>query len=560
MKNLIKLTLFLFAFISYSQINNKQVKLFQEKLILQTNSNFYLVGENIYYKINTLNNINNHYSDFSKIAYIELVNKNNISIFKQKLNLKNGISINDCFIPTNIESGNYKLIAYTKWSLNYNHFYEKDILIINPYTKFTEEINNQKSEAISNKEIKKSETNCFNLTKKYFTKREKIELNLNQKLKGSFVLNVSKIDSLPLLNNSNIKNDLNITLDNLNSNSILYFAENRGEIYTGQIQSKNNSSIENKKITFTQLGDNFDLRLSTTNKKGEFTILTNKTFNQEGYLQVFDNEKENYQLSLNKFSITNALKDLKFSNTQINPSYYNSILKRSIANQIQNIYYHFKSDTTFTAQKNKPFYFGADKQYILADYKPQNSLKEVFIEIIPEVYITKLNGKSIARVNDYEVNKSNLFEKTLFLIDGFPLQEIDEILTFDPNYFEKINFVNRGYFYNKHIFDGIVNLTTKNLNYIPKITGDWIIKTSLEKPELEKKYFKVEYTELNKEKYKKIPDYRYQLIWEPNITDLSNNSNLYFYTSDISGQFKIIIEGITESGDPVYLEDYFLVE
>ncbi|CCG54196.1 Protein of unknown function precursor [Flavobacterium indicum GPTSA100-9 = DSM 17447] len=556
--NFLIIFLFLSCLILAQNKKLQQSSVVIENTILQTNSNFYLAGENIFYKLICINSSNNQISNFSKVAYIELIDKEKKSILKQKLILKEGIASNDFFLPTNIQSGYYKVVAYTTWMTNYNSFFEKDILIINPYTNIPEELkekeNNNKTiittkNSNSNKKIK--------ISKSIYTKREKVTFNVQEQLKGSFILNVNKIDSIPFSNEQNIFTALNKNSSPINLDDFKNAAENRGEIYYGKIESKSSDSgVENKKIAFSQMGDAFDLKISTTNSKGEFTIITDKTINNEGYIQVYEDDRSKYKIALNKFSISNLINENSFKSNKIQSIYGKAILNRSIANQIQNIYYHTKSDTIYSNPKTKPFYTGADKQYILSDYNPQNSLKEVFVEVIPEIYTVKKNGKSIMRVNDYEVNKSDLFENTIVLVDGFLLQEIDEILTYDPTYFTKINFVNKGYFLNKYIFNGIVNLTTKEQNYVPKISEEWIIKAPLEKPELDKKYFSIDYT---KNTYDKIPDYRYQLVWEPNITELAPNKELSFFTSDLKGNYKISIEGITDTGEPVIIEEYIQV-
>jgi hypothetical protein len=276
---------------------------------------------------------------------------------------------------------------------------------------------------------------------------------------------------------------------------------------------------------------------------------------EEAYFQVLEKNKENYKIEL--FNISNIKSTKSEKEVKINPNYANAILKRSIANQIQNIYYHTKSDTVFAYKKSKPFYDGSDKEYLLKDYNPQNTIKEIFIEIIPEVYISKKNGKQTFNVNDYEVNNSNIYYNTLVLVDGFLLQDVDEILTFDPAYFTKINFVNKGYFLNKYMFNGVVNLTTKDLNYTPKVENEYIIKKKIERPQLVKKYYNVNYS---KNKFEKIPDYRYQLCWEPNITEISSQKPFEFYTSDVPGNYKIQIEGITKNGEAILIENYIQVK
>lgn len=547
----------------YSQKTNNDYKneLIQEQIVLQTNTDFYLSGESILYKTISLNKKNKETITLSKIAYVELINNDNTSVLKHKQVINNGISYNDFFIPTNIETGSYKIIAYTKLTQSNNEYAARDIFILNPYLQLPEKYKENKTKEVASL-LNYTETNNnsskIELNKKDFIKREKVIFNVNENIEGNFVINVMKIDSIPNLQEQKNINSL-IQIENhtiKNKVNTLIFPETRGEVFTGKIFAKNNNDvIENKKIAFSIPGENFNFKISTTDINGTFKFILENTNGNEAYFQVFEKNKENYKIELFNTSIITKTKSEK--EFKINSNYADAFLKRSVANQIQNIYYHTKSDTVFASKKNKPFYEGSDKEYLLKDYNQQNTIKEIFIEIIPEVYISKKEGKQTFSVNDYEVNNSNLYFNTLVLVDGFLLQDFDEILTFDPAYFTKINFVNKGFYLNKYIFNGIVNLTSKDFSYIPNISQDYIIKEKLERPQLIKKYYNVDYSKNNLEK---IPDYRYQLYWEPNITKINTNKTFDFYTSDISGNFKIIIEGITTTGESVYMENYIKVK
>jgi hypothetical protein len=540
--------------------NDNKTEFIQEQIVLQTNTDFYLSGESILYKTICLNKKNKETITLSKIAYIELINNENTSVLRHKQVINNGISYNDFFIPTNIETGSYKIIAYTKLTQGNNEYASREIFILNPYLQLPEkhkENNSKEVISLLNYKEENKNTSKINLNKIEFKKREKVTFNSNENLQGNFVINVIKIDSIPDLQVQKNINSLiqieNYTIEN-KENSLI-FPETRGEVFTGKISAKNNNDvIENKKIALSIPGENFDFKIATTDINGSFKFILDNPNGDEAYIQVFDKNKENYKIELFNTSIITKTKSEK--EVKINSNYANAFLKRSIANQIQNIYYHRKSDTVFAYKKCKPFYDGSDKEYLLKDYNQQNTIKEIFIEIIPEVYISKKEGKQTFSVNDYEVNNSNLYFNTLVLIDGFLLQDFDEILTFDPAYFTKINFVNKGFFLNKYIFNGVVNLTSKDFNYIPNTSQEYIIKAKLDRPQLIKKYYNVDYSKNN---FEKIPDYRYQLYWEPNVTEINSKNTFEFYTSDISGNFKIIIEGITTTGESVYLENYIKV-
>ena len=57
------------------------------------------------------------------------------------------------------------------------------------------------------------------------------------------------------------------------------------------------------------------------------------------------------------------------------------------------------------------------------------------------------------------------------------------------------------------------------------------------------------------------PDYRTTLFWEPEIRVGSDGrATVSFFTSDKSSAFRVIVEGMTETGIPVYASGEFRVE
>ncbi|WP_348797951.1 hypothetical protein [Flavobacterium adhaerens] len=71
-------------------------------------------------------------------------------------------------------------------------------------------------------------------------------------------------------------------------------------------------------------------------------------------------------------------------------------------------------------------------------------------------------------------------------------------------------------------------------------------------------YFTPDYKD--KSKNERIPDYRYQLLWIPQLNLPETKTPLSFYTSDVTGKFEINIEGFTENGIPISLTDTFEVQ
>ena len=116
--------------------------------------------------------------------------------------------------------------------------------------------------------------------------------------------------------------------------------------------------------------------------------------------------------------------------------------------------------------------------------------------------------------------------------------------------------INTGYLYGNKLYDGLISFITKNQTYESNYSGDFLIKSDITIPLQTKKYYTPVYT--SNSDLDRIPDYRYQLIWIPELN--TSDKNILFYTSDKTGKFEIKLEGFSDEGYPVYFNDFFEVE
>ena len=115
------------------QFNQYNKEVYTEKIYLNTDRNFYLSGELIWFKIYVTNGITNHLSTLSKIAYTELLDKNNNVFLQGKIGISEGTGNGSLYLPLNIPSGNYKIRCYTNWMKNFDaaFYFETVVTIVN---------------------------------------------------------------------------------------------------------------------------------------------------------------------------------------------------------------------------------------------------------------------------------------------------------------------------------------------------------------------------------------------------------------------------------------------
>jgi hypothetical protein len=107
-----------------------------EKVYVHSDKSFYVAGEIMWFKIYTVAAGSLKTIDNSKVAYVEILDRNNGPVLQGKISLKNGSGNGSFNIPVSLGSGVYKMRAYTSWMKNGNpdYFFEKPITIVNTFT------------------------------------------------------------------------------------------------------------------------------------------------------------------------------------------------------------------------------------------------------------------------------------------------------------------------------------------------------------------------------------------------------------------------------------------
>lgn len=554
--------------------NKSITETMQEKIFLHLNTTTFVTGETLYFKIYTMNPANNIVSPISKISYVELIDSNRQAVFKSKIYLEKGIGEGNYFIPAALSTGNYKLIAYTKWMLNSSssNFEVIDLTIINPFqSKQIADLsnNNSISNTRNNSTATKDESSiCKNLKiekdKKIYSNREKVSLNIiplsKHPEKGNYSISVRKLVNLPIKEQKKAIEfkGSNITTNSQNAKTaIKILPELRGELITGSISSKN-KEIANKIVFLSIPGKPFAVKSAKTNEAGKFVFILDKNpDNSNCIVQIMDNNRNDYSIELDELpkAETASLNFQHDLNLTMNDSV--AIQEQSIANQIENSYFDIKKDSLMTEDKTESFFNTFQKEYLLDDYTRFPTFKETIIEVVTELYFRKNN-------DDYHLYVRNdkkdltIYGPPLVLVDGIVIQDTNEFFSYSMANVAKISLINEGYVYGPGLFGGLVSIETKNNDYQTKATGNFIKKTNIQRPLNETKFFIPDYTD--KTKSERIPDYRYQLLWLPQLT-LDNNENVIsFYTSDVTGTFEITLEGFTDQGIPISLKDTFEVQ
>jgi hypothetical protein len=569
---------FLFSFIiSWFSAFNQQPTRYNisdpgnEQIFVQINSTFLMTGETLYFKIFCQLQKNNKPTTLSKVAYLELIDEQGAPVFQTMVSLQKGSGHGDLFIPSAFSSGNYTLIAYTQWMRNFttNSFFTNRITIINPF-KLLIIASAKTNKKISQEDIPiRSPSNDvqLKLSQKKFNRREKVSVTLIGSNMASVCVSVRKKEAI--LDDAGTMLQRSVGGDSIpsdgspfwpranlrSSRAKTYLPEIRGHLITGQLIA-NGEAISKKIILASIPALNFVFRSTSTDQNGNFVMIVDRLPESSAMIfQILDDDIKNYTLKIENPFLYDYSK-FQQEALSLDTGLRAVIDERNVYTQIENAYYVAK-ENSLPATSSPSFYNLPDKIYRLDDFTRFPTMEDIFREYVPEVILKRTKGTFSLHV----VSPHSGFphsKEPLTLIDGVPILNINTLMAYDPLKIERIELVRDKYFYGPLEVDGILSLKTYNaaVEDLPLLNSH---RENLVKMQSGRVYSFPDYL-VDKLKLERVPDYRLQLYWNPNVSvTKDHNTTVDFYTSDVMGDFEIIVEGFSSDGELVTTREVFSV-
>jgi hypothetical protein len=457
-------------------------------------------------------------------------------------------------------------VAYTNWTKNNEDksYHTKDIYIVNAFSNSTQEIADtnavvkiQKTEDISTPII---HNKVFIATaKQTYSTRELVTLNIDASeafKNGTYSLSINKLDSITI----NTTTDAGFVANK--ATNTLFIPEMRGQLITGTLTNlKDALDITNKNVALSITGDQAVFKIAQTNNSGQFFFnLDNKTDSNLVTFQVVEDNKADFKITLLN-NPKNEFKALTFNRLELDPNLKHTIAQRNIKNQIENAYYQNKKDSLRSQNEIAPFYKSKEKVYVLDDYTRFKTVRETFIEVMNEAGLRKDGDNYRIIVYDrYDEKKSQAIRNIdpLVIVDGMLVQNNNDLVNYNPEKIKSIAIVVGQYLYGSKLYQGVISVSTFTKDFKTSLTGDYILETTLNLPEDETIYYQPEY--LNSADNSRVPDYRRQLLWLPEVKLTAPNNTFKTYTSDDKGTYKITLEGYNANGEHTISTNYFTVK
>lgn len=574
------ITVFVFGSMCFGQEEqnssfNQFKDLPREKVFVSVNTSMLFTGEYLFYKMYCLDDKTKQPSKNSSIGYVELIDENKEVIFKHKIRLDKSHGQGDFFVPTSVSSGNYKLIAYTNWMRNgsIDLFFQQDISIINPYRSNQDKVLQDSSlketgySAVVTTTQAEDKRFLLALDKEQYKQKSKVNIGI-QNFRGAsgygdYTISVRKKETLKSSNKHTPESYIEWHGKQAEGKTAYYdeirFApELNGELLEGQIVAKNSSvRIGPKTIAVSIPGEDFQLKVIGTDSTGLFYVNLDKEYTQPlALFQVLDENASEYSIEIKEREPVD-FSDISFEKFYLTSNMRESIVKRSVYNQIENTYYEAKPDTVRVDQLNDPYDGSFIEIVKLDEFTRFKTLEETIVELVPNVW-TKRNksGINVFKVRSFDDTYEESDYDALVYIDGVFIARPEEVLDFDTRTAKSVNTVREKYRIGGKYYFGMVNIITNEGNYFEQFQRSGITRYQLNGPRITKKYFVQNY---RSEEESNIPDFRDQLLWQPTVSFEEKEWGHAFFTSEVVGEYEAVLEGFTIYGRPVFITRSFTV-
>ena len=213
--------------------------------------------------------------------------------------------------------------------------------------------------------------------------------------------------------------------------------------------------------------------------------------------------------------------------------------------------------TTFMTRRKDLLLESVDhRRYHLDDYNRFPSVREVLVEIIPELSLRRVKDvwKLQLVVSDAVQSRFDRTGSILVMMDGVVLSDLDLLLDFDAMLLEDVDLYLQSFVCGKVVYHGLVNFITKK-NYVTALH----FPANVRVVDFQGVAYPVAYNGAVPEG--EGQDLRQLLYWHPVLNlDAGSDYRIEIHTPGYAGRFKAVAEGFTEDGKPVYQEFAFEVE
>ena len=503
-----------------------------ERIYVSTDREVYLAGDAVWCSLSCLDG-NGRFSDESAVSYVELVSQDGTAC-TAKIGLLGGRGAGSFRIPVTAPTGTYRLIAYTA---------------VNAAEEGTPWLAGSRLLTIFNSTSRARVADGVEIVPE-----ERYEALRPAPLAAEGALEISTRVRVPkgapaVLNLHNGGENASISLSVFHEDDLLpadnphtpgRFLQTRPSWYASlkrPVPVEHDGEVVTARLRGTILKGEDDLAFATLSAAGSPTDLYIGQSEGDDRLRFFtsniygDREIvcEVFQLDRKEGYIDFELGSLP--KLRLSPAQRSDLTARKAALRAEKAL-RIDTLTTFMAHREDLLLSSvAPRRYHLDDYTRFPSFREIIVEIIPELHLRTEKGKPslLLTYSDALRRQFDVTDDILVMMDGVVLTDLNLLLDFDAMLIEDIDLYDEPFLCGKTPFFGLVNVITKK-NYVTAL------------------HFPANVRVLD-----------FQGVAYP-VAYNGSDYRIEFTTPGYAGRFKVVAEGFTEDGQPIYQTFTFEVE
>jgi hypothetical protein len=556
------------------------IRLFQEKVYVQTDKPYYYPGEMMWLK-GYLNYVEHDMRDsLSRVLYVELIDPKNRIVFTRILKIDSGMVWGNFVVPESLHSGNYQLRAYTNLMMNFNHenIFRKAVPILN------------EKDRVDNDNGKESVFSSAGLTlksdKPTYKLREGIKLSMSvvdEDQEPVFAnLSISVTDAVqvvPIPETVSIISNYSFANDTKKNNlTFLQYPVERGISFTGQFLNDHGQKQQTS-LTFLQ-GGLQNMFLLKTGSDG--------LFQQSGY-QFYDSLTFSYEAKNGKgipYGTVNILPreiipvtsidslNLKIIHTEIKQRVLGEEEVTNGPKTLRQVNFtsskfeetKFIAQTYGMGQRNRIFkgelFKGNDMAEALAMGIPTLKMFSIsagrFLSFQMNNPLWIISNRTYVRAQPVLLPREPLIYYNDSYIGGGAQPAVSALSIITPSTVDHVEVI-YGVPYNRLIDIqggyGLIAIYTK-----PNSFAKGFKKLTIPGYTRPHQFIAPEYDSQNESTG--LRDFRSTIYWNPNVIvePSPDPTTISFYAADLPGKYRVVAEGVTGKGVPVRAEFYFEVK
>jgi hypothetical protein len=332
-------------------------------------------------------------------------------------------------------------------------------------------------------------------------------------------------------------------------NELEFVPEVRGHLIRGQVLNQDNAPAANILTLMSSPGKILRLYGSRSNAKGEILFDASDFAGTKKIVVQTRNQRDSTMKIVMSSPFSSKAGNYPLTSLVLDPLREKDLLDRSISMQLQDIYLGDRVvQETIALTDSIPFYGRPDETYLLDDFTRFPVLEEVMREYVPGVLVRKRRDGFHFILLDKEAGHGVLGDDPLVMLDGIPIKDVDRIMAFNPLKIKKLDVVLKTYYIGPMVFPGIVSYYTYDGDLGGFQLDPGAVSVDYEGLQLQREFYVPQYENL-KQRNARMADQRNLLYWAPDVTGKAGQQQqLNFFTSDLSGNFVVVVEGLSPEG------------